>query len=293
MQFLMKCHSRNRRIRDIGSVAWQGHGERKHSCTSTYLFNHRNHLDRGDHRMSREPQHHQSIRPCRHLERRPNPRVGANRHHRADILQLAETGASSRYARLKPRLGCVRSPGISPKSPMWPLPSSSAASWPITAYCWCAWHRRWKWASCRYRCCRFGKNAARDLCFEQPQRQPDEAVRTGAIGAMALIYAAHALGLGSIPMIDFNAEAVARELALAEDEVPVMLLSVGGGASRELAAEAAPSGGRRAGMRIVEESGLSRAAAGRETTAAVVDDKGNLRVPARGSDWIYTRGYPP
>jgi hypothetical protein len=71
MQFLMKCHSRNRRIRDIGSVAWQGHGERKHSCTSTYLFNHRNHLDRGDHRMSREPQHHQSIRPCRHLERRP------------------------------------------------------------------------------------------------------------------------------------------------------------------------------------------------------------------------------
>jgi hypothetical protein len=102
MQFLMKCHSRNRRIRDIGSVAWQGHGERKHSCTSTYLFNHRNHLDRGDHRMSREPQHHQSVRPCRHLERRPNPRVGANRHHRADILQLAETGASSRYARLKP-----------------------------------------------------------------------------------------------------------------------------------------------------------------------------------------------
>ena len=81
--------------------------------------------------------------------------------------------------------------------------------------------------------------------------------------------------------------------AVAEDEVPVMLLSVGGGASRELAAEAAPSGGRRAGMRIVEESGLSRAAAGRETTAAVVDDKGNLRVPARGSDWIYTRGYPP
>src|ERR1700730_16446528 len=31
------------------------------------------------------------------------------------------------YARLKPRLGCVRSPGISPPSPMQPLPSSPAA----------------------------------------------------------------------------------------------------------------------------------------------------------------------
>jgi hypothetical protein len=34
---------------------------------------------------------------------------------------------------LKPRLGCVRSLGISPPSPMQPLPSSSAASRPIPA----------------------------------------------------------------------------------------------------------------------------------------------------------------
>ena len=46
-------------------------------------------------------------------------------------------------------------------------------------------------------------------------------------GATAMIYAARALGLGSTPMIGFDAEAVAREFALAEDEVPVMLLSVG------------------------------------------------------------------
>nr|WP_180166535.1 nitroreductase family protein [Stenotrophomonas sp. SbOxS2]NYT99380.1 nitroreductase family protein [Stenotrophomonas sp. SbOxS2] len=71
------------------------------------------------------------------------------------------------------------------------------------------------------------EGAARGLYFEQPQRQRDEAVRTGAIGATALIYAAHALGLGSTPMIGFDAEAVAREFALSEDEVPVMLLSVG------------------------------------------------------------------
>ena len=71
------------------------------------------------------------------------------------------------------------------------------------------------------------KNAARGLHFEQPQGQCDEAVRTGAIGAAAMIYAAHALGLGSKPIIGFDAEAVAREFALSEDEVPVMLLSVG------------------------------------------------------------------
>src|SRR6266478_3624676 len=57
------------------------------------------------------------------------------------------------------------------------------------------------------------ENPARGLYFEHPRRQRDEAVRTGAIGAT--------------PMIGFDAEAVAREFALAEDEVPVMLLSVG------------------------------------------------------------------
>jgi nitroreductase len=71
------------------------------------------------------------------------------------------------------------------------------------------------------------ENPARGLYFEHPQRQRDEAVRTGAIGATAMIYAARALGLGSTPMIGFDAEAVAREFSLAEDEVPVMLLSVG------------------------------------------------------------------
>jgi nitroreductase len=71
------------------------------------------------------------------------------------------------------------------------------------------------------------EGAAKSLYFEQPQRQRDEAIRTGTFGAAALIYAAHALGLGSTPMIGFDAEAVAREFALAADEVPVMLLSVG------------------------------------------------------------------
>ena len=68
---------------------------------------------------------------------------------------------------------------------------------------------------------------ARGLYFDHPQRQRDEAVRTGAIGATAMIYAALSLGLGSTPMIGFDAEAVAREFGLAEDEIPVMLLSIG------------------------------------------------------------------
>jgi nitroreductase len=68
---------------------------------------------------------------------------------------------------------------------------------------------------------------ARGLYFEQPQRQRDEAVRTATFGAAAIIYAARSLGLGSTPMIGFDADAVAREFGLAEDEVPVMLLTVG------------------------------------------------------------------
>lgn len=68
---------------------------------------------------------------------------------------------------------------------------------------------------------------ARALYLEFPQRQRDEAVRTGTFGAAAMIYAARSLGLGSTPMIGFDAEAVHREFALAANEVPVMLLSVG------------------------------------------------------------------
>jgi len=68
---------------------------------------------------------------------------------------------------------------------------------------------------------------ARDLYMAYPQRQRDEAVRTATFGAAAMIYAARSLGLGSTPMIGFDADAVHREFALAENEVPAMLLSIG------------------------------------------------------------------
>ncbi|MET0344368.1 MAG: nitroreductase family protein [Polyangiales bacterium] len=70
---------------------------------------------------------------------------------------------------------------------------------------------------------------ARSLYAGQPWRQRDEAVRTATLGAMTLILAAHALGLGAGPMIGFDHEAVARTFELAAHEVPVMLLSVGFG----------------------------------------------------------------
>jgi hypothetical protein len=46
---------------------------------------------------------------------------------------------------------------------------------------------------------------------EYPQRQREEAVRTGTLGATPMIYAARLLSLGSTPKIGFDAEAVHRE----------------------------------------------------------------------------------
>jgi nitroreductase len=68
---------------------------------------------------------------------------------------------------------------------------------------------------------------ARDLYMAFPERRRDEAVRTATFGAAAMIYAARSLGLGSTPMIGFDADAVHREFGLTKDEVPVMLLSIG------------------------------------------------------------------
>jgi len=42
-----------------------------------------------------------------------------------------------------------------------------------------------------------------------------------------MMYVARSWGLGSTPMIGFDAEALVREFALAANEVPVMLVSIG------------------------------------------------------------------
>jgi nitroreductase len=71
------------------------------------------------------------------------------------------------------------------------------------------------------------EGAGKALYFEQPQRQRDEAVRTATFGASQLMFAAQAQGLGSSPMIGFDAAGVAKEFGLRSDEVPVVLVTVG------------------------------------------------------------------
>jgi len=71
------------------------------------------------------------------------------------------------------------------------------------------------------------EGAGKALYFEQPQRQRDEAVRTATFGASQLMFAAQAQGLGSSPMIGFDAAGVAQEFGLASNEVPVVIVTVG------------------------------------------------------------------
>jgi nitroreductase len=71
------------------------------------------------------------------------------------------------------------------------------------------------------------QGAGKILYFEQPQTQRDEAVRTATFGASQLMFAAQAQGLGSSPMIGFDAAGVAKEFGLGSDEVPVVLVTVG------------------------------------------------------------------
>jgi len=61
----------------------------------------------------------------------------------------------------------------------------------------------------------------------KPQKQRDEAIRSGSMAAMNLMLAAQAMGLASGPMIGFDPAAVAAEFDLAPIEVPVMLVTVG------------------------------------------------------------------
>lgn len=74
---------------------------------------------------------------------------------------------------------------------------------------------------------RLWEQAAKSLYAGQPRMQRDEAIRSATFGASTLILAAKAHGLSSCPMVGFDPDGVAREFALAADEVPVLLLAVG------------------------------------------------------------------
>lgn len=62
---------------------------------------------------------------------------------------------------------------------------------------------------------------------DAPLPQREEAIRSGALAAMSLMYAAKALGWDSGPMIGFDAPKVAAFLKLDEQTVPVMMIVIG------------------------------------------------------------------
>ncbi len=61
----------------------------------------------------------------------------------------------------------------------------------------------------------------------KPQAQREEAIRSGGLVAMTLMYAAHAKGLVSGAMIGFMPDAVSKVVGLTDDEFPVMLIAIG------------------------------------------------------------------
>ncbi|SDU95403.1 nitroreductase family protein [Pseudomonas mucidolens] len=69
--------------------------------------------------------------------------------------------------------------------------------------------------------------AAQGMYKENAQLQRDEAIRSGSLAAMTLMLAAKGQGLVSTPMIGFDQVAVAKEFGLSDEEVPVMLITVG------------------------------------------------------------------
>ncbi|MFQ3585198.1 MAG: nitroreductase family protein, partial [Cyanobacteriota bacterium] len=68
---------------------------------------------------------------------------------------------------------------------------------------------------------------AQSAYLNNPTLARDEAIRSGAMAAMALMIAAQAKGLVSGPMIGFDPEGVKREFNIPDRYVPVMLLPVG------------------------------------------------------------------
>ncbi len=62
---------------------------------------------------------------------------------------------------------------------------------------------------------------------DQPALQREEAVRSGSLAAMSLMYAAKALGWDSGPMIGFDAAKVGAMLKLDGNTVPVMMVVLG------------------------------------------------------------------
>lgn len=62
---------------------------------------------------------------------------------------------------------------------------------------------------------------------DQSALQRDEAIRSTSLAAMTLMLAARDMGYATGPMIGFDPAAVAREIGMRENEIPVMLIVIG------------------------------------------------------------------
>lgn len=68
---------------------------------------------------------------------------------------------------------------------------------------------------------------ATDSHQQDPQLQRDEAIRSASLAAMTLMHAAEAMGLATGAMGGFDAAGVAKAFELSQDELPVMLITLG------------------------------------------------------------------
>lgn len=82
----------------------------------------------------------------------------------------------------------------------------------------------------------------------QSSLQREEAVRSGSLAAMSLMYAAKASGWDSGPMIGFDASKVGEMLGLDDNTVPVMMIVLG----KALGGEQPPRGYRRPVSEVVK-----------------------------------------
>ncbi len=92
----------------------------------------------------------------------------------------------------------------------------------------------------------------------KPELQREEAIRSGAMAAMSLMYAAKSHGWDSGPMIGFDATAVAKMLRLDETTIPVMMVVIG----KALNGQQPPRGYRRPLAEVVKLETLDGAELG-------------------------------
>ncbi len=62
---------------------------------------------------------------------------------------------------------------------------------------------------------------------DKPLKQRDEAIRSGSLAAMSLMYAATDMGIASGPLIGFDPSEVSRLLSLPKSLVPVVMIVLG------------------------------------------------------------------